>query len=153
MISQNINDIQNFLDLINFYGRFIKNFNRIVASLSSMLKKSSELFRKNKFKKRKRNSNFSKIKNFLIVETKEIFEKLKNCFMTKFLLHHFDFRCKFDVETNAFNKIINDVLCQQILNDNDWHLIIYFSFKMNSTQCNYEIYDQEFLAIIEIFKH
>ena len=84
-----------------------------------MLKKTLKTFRKNKFKKRKRSSNFSKIKIFLIVEAKKTFEKLENCFMTEFLLHHFDFRCKFRVETNAFNKIINDVLYQQILNDDD----------------------------------
>ena len=105
--------------MINFYRRFIKNFNRIVASLSNMLKNSLKTFRKNKSKKRKRNLNSSQFKKILIVEIKQIFEKLKICFIKIILLHHFDFKCKFRIKTNIFNKIINDVLCQQNINNND----------------------------------
>ena len=110
-MSKNINDIQIFFDLINFYRRFIKNFNRIVASLSNMLKNSSKAFRKNKSKKRKQNLNSLQFKKFLIVEIKQTFEKLKICVIKNFLLHHFDFKCKFRIKTNTFNKVINDVLC------------------------------------------
>ena len=35
---QSINDIQQFIDLINFYRRFIRNFNRIAISFILMFK-------------------------------------------------------------------------------------------------------------------
>ena len=75
--SRNINDIQIFFDLINFYRRFIKNFNRIVASLSNMLKNSSKAFRKNKLKKRKQSSNSLQNKQFLIIDALKAFENWK----------------------------------------------------------------------------
>ena len=84
-----------------------------------MLKSSSKAFRKNKSKKRKRNSNSLQIKQFLTIDALKAFEKLKICFIEEFLLNHFDFRCKFRVKIDAFNKIIDDVFCQQILNNDD----------------------------------
>ena len=150
--SHNVIDIQIFLDLINFYRRFIKNFNRIISSFIEMLKKVSRVFRKNKSKKRKHRSFNSKLTmTFLTSTTKKTFDTFKIVFMKKNLLYYFDFKCKLRVKIDAFIKIIDDVLCQ--LKNDEWHSIIYFSQKMNSTQCNYEIYNQKLLIIVETFKH
>ena len=152
-VPKNINDIQTFLGLANFYRRFIRNFSRIAAPLSGMLKGSPEAFRRGKSKKRKRSPSPLQFKEFLTVEAKQAFEKLKACFIEEPLLHHFDLRCRLRVETDASNKAIGDVLCQQDTNSGNWHPITYFSFKMNPAQCNYETHDQELLAIVEAFKH
>lgn len=50
---KNVNDIQFFLKLNNFYRRFIKNFNRIIFSLIEILKNLFETFKKNKKRKRR----------------------------------------------------------------------------------------------------
>ena len=53
-ILRNIIDIMQFLKLINFYRRFIKNFNKIIMLLIEMLKKSQKLKKKtNKWKRSK----------------------------------------------------------------------------------------------------
>ena len=150
--SHNVIDIQIFLDLINFYRRFIRNFNRIASSLIEMFKEVSRAFRKDKSKKRKHRSSSSKSTiAFLTSTTKKTFDTLKIVFMKKLLLHHFDFKCKLRVEIDASIKTIDDVLCQ--LKNDEWHSIVYFSQKMNSTQCNYETHDQKLLIIVETFKH
>ena len=117
-----------------------------------MFKKVSRVFRKNKSKKRKhRNFNSKLTMTFLTSTTKKTFDTLKIVFMKIFLLYHFDFKCKLRVEIDAFIKIIDDDLCQ--FKNDEWHSIIYFSQKMNSTQCNYETHDQKLLIIVETFKH
>ena len=150
--SHNVIDIQIFFNLINFYRRFIKNFNRIISLFIEMFKKNSRIFRKNESKKRKHRSfNLKLTMTFLTSTTKKTFDTLKIVFMKKLLLHHFDFECKFRVEIDAFIKIIDDVLYQ--FKNDKWHSIIYFSQKINSTQCNYETHDQKLLIIVETFKH
>ena len=46
LMSQSIINIMQFLKLINFYRRFIKNFNKIIMSLIEMLKESQKLKKK-----------------------------------------------------------------------------------------------------------
>ena len=55
------------------------------------------------------------------------------------------------LETNASGYAIEGVLLQ-LQEDNSWRPIAYLSRAMNETKRNYEIYDQELLAIIEGLK-
>ena len=49
--------------------------------------------------------------------------------------------------------MIDGVLSQLTLNDSSqWHLVTFFSWKMILMKIRYEIYDNELLTIIEIFK-
>ena len=148
---RSINDIQQFIELINFYKRFIRNFNRIAISFISMLKSFEKIYKKNKFRKRKRNRNSQRFAKIFIFEIVETFETLKIYFIEMSLLHHFNSICRFRVEIDVFNKTIKEILIQFI--DDEWHSIVYYFFKMNSTQCNYEIHDQKLLIIVETFKH
>ena len=113
---RSINNIQQFVELINFYKRFIRNFNRIAISFISMLKSSEKTYKKNKFRKRKRNRNrnFQRFAKFFIVEIVETFEILKICFIEMSLLHHFDFICRFRIEIDVFNKTIEKIFIQFI---------------------------------------
>ena len=55
------------------------------------------------------------------------------------------------LETNASGYAIGGVL-SQLQEDNSWRPIAYLSRAMNETKRNYEIYDQELLAIMEGLK-
>ena len=55
------------------------------------------------------------------------------------------------LETNTSGYVIGGVL-SQLQEDNSWRPIAYLSRAMNETKRNYEIYDQELLAIIEGLK-
>ena len=78
---RSINDIQQFVDLINFYKRFIRNFSRIAISFISMLKNFEKTYIKSKFRKRKRNRNSQRFAKIFIFEIVETFEILKICFI------------------------------------------------------------------------
>ena len=95
-----------FFDIVNFYRRFIKHFNKIVELLIVMLKKSQEL-RKN-FRKRKRNRNRNRnnslnINIFLIREIFKIFKRFRKTFIETSILRHFDFERIIRVEIDCYD--------------------------------------------------
>jgi hypothetical protein len=55
------------------------------------------------------------------------------------------------VETDTSNLIITGVLSQYD-DDNILHPVAYFSRKHSPAEINYEIYDKELLAIIQVLK-
>ena len=154
--SRNMSEILRFLELCNFYKRFIKNFSKLTLSLISMLKESTKLHKKES--KRKRNRNRSRSRNrkrlsneFLTFEIFEVFKRLRKAFMKAFILQHFDSTRFIRVKIDVSNKAIDEILCQSD-DENHWHSIIYFSRKMISTKCNYEIHDKKLLIIVFAFK-
>jgi len=58
---------------------------------------------------------------------------------------------KLQLETNASGYTIGSILSQQQENSS-WRSIAYLSRTMNKIERNYEIYDQELLAIMEGLK-
>jgi hypothetical protein len=52
---------------------------------------------------------------------------------------------------DASNSVSTGVL-SQYSDDNDLHPMAYFSKKHSPMECNYEIYDKEFIAIIRAFE-
>ena len=157
-ISRNVSEILKFLELCNFYRRFIKSFSKLTLSLISMLKKSAELHKKKIKRKRSSSKNRSKNHNkerlsndFLIFEIYEAFKRLRNAFLKTFILQHFDSAKLIRVKIDVSNKAINEILCQSD-DQNHWHSVIYLFKKMISTKCNYEIHDKKFLIIIFAFK-
>ena len=62
-----------------------------------------------------------------------------------------DSKRKMRLETDASEYAIGGVLSQQ-QEDNSWKSIAYLSRTMNETERNYEIYNQELLAIMEGLK-
>ena len=63
------------------------------------------------------------------------------------ILWHYNPLYKSILETDASNGVIAGILLQLHLNG-EWHLVAYFSKTIAPTECNYEIYDKEMLAII-----
>lgn len=47
---------------------------------------------------------------------------------------------------------VNNIFFLQLNKDELLHLIIFFSKNLNSSKCNYKIYNKELLAIIQCFK-
>ena len=67
--------------------------------------------------------------------------------MIVLILAHFDsdFECVF--KTDSSNHVQEDVLSQYDKN-NMLHSVIYFSWKLNAIESNYEIYNKKLLVII-----
>ncbi len=71
---------------------------------------------------------------------------------TAFILKHFDSIREVILKMNFLNYVNDEVLFQY--DDEDiLHSIIFYSKNMISAECNYEIYDKEFLTIIWCLKH
>jgi len=76
-----------------------------------------------------------------------IFEKLKQQMTTAFILKHFDSIREVILKINFLNYVNDEVLFQY--DDEDiLHSMIFYSKNMISAECNYKIYDKEFLTII-----
>jgi hypothetical protein len=79
------------------------------------------------------------------------FEKLKQCFLSEPILQNPDPSQQFALATNASLIATGAVLLQT--NENGaYHPCGYISQPFNSTKRNYQIYDQELLAIIHALK-
>jgi hypothetical protein len=91
-----VKNIQIFLSFINFYRRFIKNYSRIAAPLTSMLKD---------------NVNGRKINSFEFIDKeKAAFELLSASFIRAPMLIHFKFDRPIRVETNISDFAIIGML-------------------------------------------
>ncbi|KAF8644052.1 hypothetical protein AX16_008709 [Volvariella volvacea WC 439] len=81
------------------------------------------------------------------IEQQKAFDTLKGLFLSKPILLAPDTNKPFLVETDASKVATGGVLKQQDFNG-DWHLVAYLSQSLDPAQSNYQIYDQELLAII-----
>ena len=133
-------DIQIFFtNFINFYQRFIKGFNRIIAPLIAILKRTrssvasafrvndnelvgdrgavgrSDMLKKLTYSKswtKSGNSNNSEESKFLTSKAKEILNRLRQVFTKAPILWHFNSECYIQIETNASDYAIGGVLSQ-----------------------------------------
>ena len=141
-ISESVKKIQSFFEFVNFYRKFIEEFFKKVKCLTKLIKKKQYV---SKSKKRR-----VKYKNFhWTTECRKIFENMKQVFTSAFVFVHYDSVREIWMKTNALNFVIFEVLFQ--MHDNVLKSIVYFSKKMISVECNYEIYDKELLAIVKNF--
>jgi len=114
----------------NFYRRFIPGFAKVAKPLTELTGKKEWKWKD---------------------EEKDVFNKLKNKMMNPPILAIPDSKRKMRLETDASEYAIGGVLSQQ-QEDNSWKSIAYLSRTMNETERNYEIYNQELLAIMEGLK-
>ena len=134
-LPRTVRDIQSFIGFCNFYRRFIAMFSRIAQPLISLTRKE--------FK--------GKLVD-LTPEAIEAFDKLKKAVTTTPVLAHFDPSKKSYVEVDSSDTVQGGCL-SQYGSDGLLHPIAFFSRKLVSAECNYEIYDKELLAIIRAFEH
>ena len=126
-----------FNRFVNFYRRFVHEYSRIASLLIDLLQESK---------------NEVKTKSFLwFDDAAKAFDKLREIFITISILIHFNLKLRIRMKIDASNFAIANILSQLQKNE-QWHLIAFWFKKMISIERNYEIYDQELLAIVMTFK-
>ncbi len=130
--STNLKEIQDFVDFVNFYWCFIKNFSKLVKLFTQLIWKDTSF-----------------VWNEVCVE---VFDNLKKQISSTSVLRHFDVKRQAILKIDAFNYVKDDILSQYD-DENVLHSIVFYSKSMISAECNYHIYDKKLLAIIRCFEH
>ena len=155
---KSVQDIQVFIGFANFYRRFIQEFSKIAAPLTSMLKTSSAAStppqKSMMVNDEASNKKSSKSKNpaFLTADARQAFTQLRQAFTEAPILSHFDPERHIRIETDASGYAIGGVLSQLTSDSGQWNPVAYFSRKMIPAETRYETHDGELLAIVEAFK-
>ena len=131
-------EIQVFLRFINFYWRFIHHYFQIAESLTELLKDSVKDVKMNSF--------------IWLIEVKQAFNQLRDVFMRMSILRHFDSEQHIYIKINMFNYAVMNILSQSD-DEDQWHLIAFWSQIMINVERNYETHYQKLLVIIAMFKH
>jgi len=130
-----IKNMQKFLGLANYYHRFIEGFAAVARPLHNMVKKD---------------------KRWNWTERQEkAFKELKEQFTKEPVLAAPDIDKKMRMEVDASDYVTGGVLLMKC-KDGLWRPVAFLSKSLNETERNYEIHDQEMLAIIrglEVWKH
>jgi hypothetical protein len=129
---KNVKDIHKFLGFCNFYHRFIRGFSQIAKPLNNLLKKG--------------------VKWAWEKAEQDTFDKLKKQVTEEPVLMQLDQKKQFEIEVDASNYAIGAVLMQKGEKD-ILHPVAFFSKTMNDTQRNYDVYNRELLALVEMFRH
>ncbi len=129
--SQNLKQLQRFLEFCNFYKRFIKNFVKIVKSLI-------KLTRKNVF------FTWNEI-------CKHAFKLLKRTVIEASILTHFNSKKQIYIKSDSSDFVFAEILSQMKKND-ELHFVTFFSKNFVSIKCNYEIYNKKLLTIVRCFE-
>ena len=79
------------------------------------------------------------------------FQKLQEAFTIAPILIHFDSELKIQLETDASDYAIADIL-SQLIALGMWHLVAFWSRKIIPAKQNYKTHDQELLTIVAAFK-
>ena len=126
-----VRDICASLGFCNFYCHFICGFSQIAKPLNNLLKGAKWLWGTNK---------------------KGAFKKLKKQICEELVLLQPDQKKPYEVEVDASNYACRAVLMQHD-DKNTLHPVVFFSKTMNEVQCNYDVYNREFLVLVEMFRH
>ncbi|KAI7758443.1 hypothetical protein LZL87_014364 [Fusarium oxysporum] len=126
-----LTDVQAFIGFGNFYRRFIRDFSKLTAPLNRLMKKDVPFVWDGACEK--------------------AFLKLKEAFTTAPILRPFNWTRDVILETDASDYVSAGVLSQYD-DEGRRHPVAFFSKKHTATECNYEIYDKELMAIICCFE-
>jgi len=128
---KSVHDVQMFLGFANFYRRYIRGYSIITRPLTGLTGKEKEFIWDG--------------------DHERAFKSLKTAFTTAPVLQPFDFEKRCVVETDASDFVSARVLSQPDLYG-VLHPVAFFSKKHTPAECNYEIYDNELLAVVRAFE-
>ena len=123
--------VRSFIGFYNFYRKFIPHFSAIAWPLINLTKKGIPY-------------NWGK-------EQDEAFIKLKETFLSAPVIKMLDTTKPFFVMTDASLTASRGILMQKDANG-DLHPCAYHSATFSPAERNYDIYDREFLAVIQALK-
>jgi hypothetical protein len=126
-----LTDVQAFVGFANFYRRFIRNFSKIIGPMVKLTRKG--------------------VRFVWNSSCQHAFDRLKKAFTEAPVLKPFDWTKDVIVETDASDYVSAGVLSQYD-DEGVLHPVAFFSKKHSTTECNYEIYDKELLAIVRCFE-
>ena len=126
-----VKDIQSFSGFAKFYCQFIFNYSDIVIPLTCLIQK--DILWKFDF------------------SCQDAFNSLKKAFTSTPILTHWIPNAQLIVETDASDYALAAIL--SIVNeDNEVHLVAFYSHTFTVAELNYDTHDKELLAIFEAFK-
>ena len=128
---RNVKEIQQFLGLVGYYRKFIRDFAKIAAPLVKLVKKSED-FRWTEDQQR-------------------AFEELRDKLLHPPILRYPNLKKPFLLMTDASGFALGAVLGQQEDNEKD-HVIAYASRGLKPHEKNYSTIEKEALAIVFAFK-
>ena len=122
-----IKDVQKFLELANYYCRFIEGFASIARPLHDMVKKDQ--------------------KWDWTERQEKVFRELKVRFTKEPVLAAPDLDKKMRIEVDASDYTMRGVLSMECKNKL-WRPVVFLSKSLNEMERNYEIHDKKMLVII-----
>jgi len=128
---ENLQDVRAFLGFAIFYRRFVKGYSKVVEPLTRLTRKGQPF---------KWETN-----------QQELFDGLKTSFTTAPILRWFAHDRDIVVETDA-SDIVSAAVLSQYDDEGTLHPVAFFSKKHSPTECNYEIFDKELMAIVRAVK-
>ena len=126
-----VKQVQSFLGFANYYQKFITHYSDIACPLIDLTRKDKTWFWSN--------------------SCQNVFNQLKNMFLSEPVLRFPDTSKPFTIATDASKFASGGVLLQTDTNG-DWHPCSYIPQSFTPAEQNYDIYDQELLAIIRGLK-
>ncbi|EUC55562.1 Transposon Tf2-1 polyprotein [Rhizoctonia solani AG-3 Rhs1AP] len=128
---QSVKGVQEFLGFVNFYRRFIKDFNKIAFPLYKLLNKDVPWTWES--------------------QQEEAFRALKQALIDSPILIQPDPSKEFFLECDASDYATGAILNQKG-SDDKLHPVAYLSKTLAPAERNYDIYDKELLAVIRALK-
>ncbi len=126
-LPRSVSALKSFLELASYYCKFIKNFAKITAPLTNLLKKSSGTY------------EWDKVYD-------ETFETLKGIFVKALVLKLPGFDNAFEIHSDASDFAIEAVLMQ------DGRLVAFERKKLNDTEQRWPMLEKEMWAVIHCLK-
>ena len=122
---KNVKSVRNFLGLINYYRRFIKDFAQVARPINILTKKDMKWQQGQ--------------------EQQKAFDELKRIFTTKLVLATLDLDKEFRVEADTSNYATGGVLSMKC-SDELWRPVAFISKSLSDIERNYEIHDKKMLV-------
>ena len=124
---KNVKDVRKFLDLANYYRRFIKDFAQVARPMNVLTQKDEKWQWEEAQQK--------------------AFNELKQVFTTKLVLAAPNLDKEFRVETDVSNYATGGVLSMKC-SDEKWRPIAFILQSLSDTERNYRIHNKEMLAVV-----